>query len=610
MRWKGLIFILVVVAIVIVLGFIFSDKWIEKRLEAAGTAAVGAKVEIDNFDISFTKMYLKWDSLQVADPKDTWKNIITTGKTGIDLEFLPLLRKKYIIENIQLINVKSGTERTTDGKVEKKTKKKSDKPSVFAKTIEHLESEIKLAPAWNLSGYKKNVNVDSVLNLLEIKSPDKIDSLKNSFGEKYQKWDDTLTDSDWDTKLDKIEIDVKSLENADTKSVTGLTTALKTVQTIRADIDSTKSRLARTRNGFASDFISSKQQLLLVDDWITDDYSRALDKAKLPDLSKQNIGMFVFGDQIVKNVNKALSGIAKLRYYSNKFKSDKPKKEKPPRLKGQTIYFPQKNARPKFWVKKIELAGSTKKGLILSGLVENLVSDQRIIGSPTTIKIEGSRVDGAELGITGILEYMTDVPREQFNLKLNGMPLQNMDLINSDYLPHKILKGDGRLVGSIISSGETLLSNVNFKSTGLEFEFKESGNEDNFVKENLTRILKNTNSVDFNADINSFKDNMKFSINSNLDDLFLKQVRSLISGQVSEAQEKIKKEINNRVGAQKKELDDLANNKQSELEDKLTSYQNRIDKELEKIEKKKTEFEARIEEEKGKVGNKIKGLFP
>ena len=52
MRWKGFIFIGVVVGIVFLLGLVFTDQWVENRLEDIGSAAVGAKVDIDDLDIA------------------------------------------------------------------------------------------------------------------------------------------------------------------------------------------------------------------------------------------------------------------------------------------------------------------------------------------------------------------------------------------------------------------------------------------------------------------------------------------------------------------------------------------------------------------------------
>ena len=148
MRWKGIIFLLILIGIVIALSYLLTDRWLEKRFENAGTAIVGAKVEINNLDFSLIGLHMRWDSLQVTNPKNTMKNIFTTGRTDFDLELMPLLKKKFIVENIQMIHVTSGTDRTTDGKVKKKIKKKESKPNFITKTINRLEADVAAAPAW------------------------------------------------------------------------------------------------------------------------------------------------------------------------------------------------------------------------------------------------------------------------------------------------------------------------------------------------------------------------------------------------------------------------------------------------------------------------------
>ncbi|MEJ2054114.1 MAG: hypothetical protein P8X42_09365, partial [Calditrichaceae bacterium] len=63
-RWKGIIFIIVLVLIFVVLSFIFTDRWLEGKLEDTGSAIVGAKVEIDNLDVSLLSLEIGWDRLQ------------------------------------------------------------------------------------------------------------------------------------------------------------------------------------------------------------------------------------------------------------------------------------------------------------------------------------------------------------------------------------------------------------------------------------------------------------------------------------------------------------------------------------------------------------------
>ena len=118
MRTKGIIFLLVLFGLFLLLFLLLSDRWLERRMESAGSALIGAKVEFDGVDFSFIKLHMKWDSLRVTNPENTWKNIIETQKAEFDLDLLPLFSKKYIIENLEVQGIRFNTARKTDGKLE------------------------------------------------------------------------------------------------------------------------------------------------------------------------------------------------------------------------------------------------------------------------------------------------------------------------------------------------------------------------------------------------------------------------------------------------------------------------------------------------------------
>ena len=60
MRWKGIIFLGVLTALILVLSILFMDDWLENKIESAGTLLNGAKVEIDNLEISLTELYAQF----------------------------------------------------------------------------------------------------------------------------------------------------------------------------------------------------------------------------------------------------------------------------------------------------------------------------------------------------------------------------------------------------------------------------------------------------------------------------------------------------------------------------------------------------------------------
>ncbi|MCK4746820.1 MAG: hypothetical protein KAT15_07295, partial [Bacteroidales bacterium] len=68
MRWKGLITLLILLALGTLISRLFLNGWMEKGLEMAGEAVVGTKVEVDNFRFSLKDLSAGWDRLQITDP--------------------------------------------------------------------------------------------------------------------------------------------------------------------------------------------------------------------------------------------------------------------------------------------------------------------------------------------------------------------------------------------------------------------------------------------------------------------------------------------------------------------------------------------------------------
>ncbi|MBN1465997.1 TIGR03545 family protein, partial [candidate division KSB1 bacterium] len=444
MRWKGILLLVILIGIAVALSFLLTDRWLEKQFESVGAAIVGAKVEIDDFDFSIFGLHMRWDSLQVTNPNNTMKNIITSGRTDFDLELAPLLQKKFIVENIQMTNVTSGTDRTTDGKIEKKVKTKSE-PNILTKTIDRLQADVAAAPAWQLDELSQKVNVDSILKFLNITSPAKIDSLQNDLRATYGHWDSTFAAVRWEQDFRYLESRVRAINPAELHTLDGLQSAYTTLTQVSDKVDSLETFVTETRQDLTDDLGATTTKIGMVDDWIKDDYQNALQQAKLPSINKESIARFIFGDKVVGQATEILSLVNTIRSYSEKFKSDKPKKEKPPRFKGQTIYFVKQRSLPSFWIKNIELSGHTTRGLQIGGQLQHLVSNQKIINEATNFNIQGRRGDGANLSFLGEFNYLTETPAEKFSLNMGGMALRDVKLSNSPLLPNALEKGTGDL---------------------------------------------------------------------------------------------------------------------------------------------------------------------
>ncbi|MBN1482914.1 TIGR03545 family protein [candidate division KSB1 bacterium] len=616
MRWKGLIFLAVLIGIVVALGLLLTDKWLEKRLESVGTAIVGAKVEIDRLDFSIFGLHMRWDSLQVTNPKNTMKNMLTTGRTNFDLEFAPLLKKKVIIDNIEMTNVTSGTERTTDGKVEKKVRKKERKPNFITKTIDRLEADVAAAPAWQLDDLSKKVNVDSILKFLNITSPQKIDSLQKNLAITYNYWDSTFAVVDWENDLTYFKSRVTAINPGQLQTLDGLQSAYTTLNQIDDKVDSLETFVTDARSKLTTDLNETKTRIGQVDDWIKNDYKNALAQAKLPTINKENIAQFIFGAKVVAQATQILGTVNTVRDYAEKFKSDKPKKEKPPRLKGQTIYFTRQQSLPNFWIKNINLSGHTTRGLQIGGELKHLVSNQTLIGEPTTFDIKGERGDGANLNFYGEFNYLGESPVEKFALNMGAMPLNNVKLSDSPLLPNKIEKGLGDLKASLHVGGESLNSEVSFVANKLNFDFGENPSE-KLVDKTVRKILSSASTVDLDVSLKSSDERTVLGLDSNLDELFARELQKIVGEELQAARDKIEAEVQKQVTKYKNEFDTYVARQTESLEAQMKKYEDLLNEQKALIETKKKELEARIEEEKQKAQKgieeeakkRLKGLF-
>ncbi len=603
MRKKGIIFLFVLFAIFIALFLIFTDQWLENQMEAIGSSVVGAKVEFEGVDFSFANLNMKWNRLQVTDPKDTWHNLFETGKTEFDMALEPLLSKKFVIDNIQLDSLKFNSKRETDGKLPEQPQKKSKVVQFIQEKIEQETSDM---PVFNMNRYTKKVNVDSLWTMVELKSPQKIDSLKENYQNSFVKWEeriDNLPDKD---KINQLQKQIESIKIDQIKTVNEFQSALTTANGVYSEIDSISKNFQNIKQNFQDDMQQIKANKNLVTNWADQDYRRVLNLAQIPDISVKNVAKLLFGNRVLRKLQEVTGYVGTARYYMSKVKSGKPEKKSPPRLEGQDIRFGSKKSLPKFWVKNLSLNGEILNGLNISGIVNDIVSDQKKIDKATEFKVGGTRRDKTSLNLTGTFNYTGDEPSEVFKLSLQQIPLTNMNLTDVPLLPSRIAQGKGTIFAEMNFEGDEFLADVKFNANHVQFAFNENTNQMNpRIAEFSRSIAQSINSIDFQATAKKVGKDLNFSIKSNLDNLIAGRVKQLISGEIEKARQELDQRVRQEVAKYGEQLQQLIVQKQKELTAQLKSFEETLKKNRSEIEKKRAEIEKRLEAEKKKLEKKL-----
>lgn len=620
MRWKGLILIVVIIILIGVISIFFMDKWIESALEKTGQAITGARVEIDGLDFSLLHLSIEWRRMQVTDPEHTMQNIIETGRTAFRMNPAALLRKRIVIQEMALENLRSGTARAYDGKLPKKIKKAKpkSKPGEFDKVRNKMASEIDQLPVmqFNPDQWKQKLNLDSLIVLADLTLPGHLDSAKTEIIKTAAGWEHFFNTFQPDADLEKIKNDFKDLDPQSINSVQELTSTIRRVQDAQKTLKSIQDTVKTRHQMINSDFKSISGYTKQADDWYQSDYQSILKKAKLPDLSVRNIGMMLFGSTVVHRLDRYLGYVETIRKYMPK-KSDQPKKEKPIRGKGQNIYFPDQYYYPTFLIERIGLSGKTgssemQPGLQLIGSAAGINNQPWIYGKPTEIKLNGVDESQRTLNLIASLDHTTDVVEDHFEIVMTSISLNNVQIVNSQYLPSTISRGKANVRLTANFHEDNFNISMAVLAHQLQFDFPDKMSDNRFVGI-VQDVISSMNTLTLNAQLVQIDDQTRFKMNSNLDDRVSQELQRLGSKALADAQNKVRSRLNAIRDQKLGEVNAVYAEKEKEIVGKIEYYEEKVEEQrllLEaKVEQLLAKLETRKKQEENKAKQKAKNLL-
>ncbi len=600
MRIKGLIFVAVVAALVFLGSWISIDSYIESEIEYQASIANGAVVEIDGFELSLVDLKIRWDRLQIANPENTWENSFETGEAELDFLFWPTLWERVIIEDIIFKDFRLDSERETDGYFEIPVNEDGEEaePGFIAGVIGDVTSEVSANAENEFLDIKADVNVDSLLAKLNLQAPEKIDSLKNGLEQKYSKWDSTLNNTDINQEIAGIKETIEAIDVKNLKQVDKALAAIQNVQKLTKQVDSLKNKAQTIRNEFQEDFGDVRFSVGRIDNWIKNDYDRALKLAKLPTIDAQNIAQTLFGQELFSEYAGYLEYVAIAREYSSKLSGGEDE-EKIERYEGKDYKFSDKYEWPSLWIQNIDLSGETKTAIQLAGKVTNISSDQSKTKEPIIFDLGGQDDANRSMKLTGEFNYLEEDPRESIRFEYAGFGLAGTKLSPSELLPYELAEGTGEIAAEVNIIDRRIDSEIQYQNKGLKFDFGENPSNGR-VQQLIRDAVSSADQINVTALVDNVDGPLKIRIRSNIDNLFVDALKSTVSREVEQARARIENEVQQRIGDRKEELLAFKNEKEAEIRQEYDKLEAKVNEQLQIIEQKKEELEKRkkeIEEE-------------
>jgi uncharacterized protein (TIGR03546 family) len=115
-RKGGVIVAVVFLVIILAVEFIFAAPIVRSVLISQMEQANGATVDIDKVDLSLFQGHCILKGIQVCDPDHLNRNLVSVSETRIDFGVGDLLRKRFVIDEIGVIDAAADTDRATPGR--------------------------------------------------------------------------------------------------------------------------------------------------------------------------------------------------------------------------------------------------------------------------------------------------------------------------------------------------------------------------------------------------------------------------------------------------------------------------------------------------------------
>jgi uncharacterized protein (TIGR03545 family) len=634
MRWKFVVPALLLFGAIIAFNLLFLDGIIKRIIISTGQATFGAKVEIDALKTRFSDLSIDIRGLRVADRNDAWRNQFEAGDIRFALKPLPLLSKKFIIEDMAVEGVRWGTKRTTSGALPRhtaariaKANEKQDKNSLTAKLSGKIQEKGKAAvnalpgieSIRSAEANLKNLSVEKAVKIADLRSISEMDTARKDVQKKYGDYQTRLANLKVDEKANNAVAAVNDAVNLRVNGIQDIEPARKKIDNLnrsREELQRTLSDMQNLRDQVNADLGNQQAVVGKINDLKNGDYQNIAAKLKIPSLSFGNVSRFVFGPVWIDRVDTVV-------YYMHLARKYMPKKEKKndvvirPRMKGVDVSFPRENVPPDFLIQRMTLSGTTggpgKEGeaLDFQGVVTDITSDPVLLGRPLRFTINGAKA-GRKLDIRGVLDHTGDVATDSLAIAFNGLTAGDLKIPQSDYLP-SFENGVGNVVSQFVLKGDNLDCSVGMTLGGLSFNANKPGQNEE-AGNILASLWQGVSSIDVKARMYGAPDALQMTVTSNIDSLLSGRLQNLYGAQVAELQNRVKAEVDRLTADKQKELlAEYASRHDAltkEFDGKQKELQDRIDAAKAQVTQKENEIKNQAGNElKNKATEQLKNLF-
>jgi uncharacterized protein (TIGR03545 family) len=626
LRWEALLPALLFFGLIYIYGYFFLDSQLKWAIEKVGYQIQGSEVNVGSLKTSFWNASMEIQNIQVTDAEVPSRNSIQIGSIRYQMSWDALLRARILIKEAAVEQISFHTARKSIGKVkppepippetspedsEKKLSAVKEQANKVAQTA--LQTVKKENPESIFQDLGTAFQGDQLKNQLEqlkdeLPSKKMVEEFQVFLKDREKYWNEKSKTLPNDKDIKDFQKDFSLIKLKDFKSPQEVQESVQKFQELAKRSDQKIKSLQAASSEFDADWKSIESKYKAIDAQVKVDIQTLEKKLRLPQIDGKKIVQALFHQY----ADKYLQQIQHYQQLAQKYlppgllKKDPQAKEeeiKPhPRAKGISYEFGRPNSYPMFWIQRIGI--SSKAGVSpgagdIAGEILNITSNQKLIGKPTELKIQGGFPDAGLLGlrIQSIFDGRKEKSLVRLDLKIDQLKMESKDLISSSDISIKMAKAvnkiDGHLQLQDLKEVELDVKNL-FQQASFEVTAKNDQ-----LQEILRHSFSQLPSITLDAEGKGNFPNISLNMNSNFGPEIQKQVEKEISSKVAEAKKKLDQYVQDQVGTQKAKVE-------QQVAELKKHFQGDLDKTQNQLNQQKTQSEGKVDQAKKDAEKKAK----
>jgi len=598
-RWKALIPLSVLLVAITLVTILFKDVALRRGVEAAGTAAVGARVDLARAHLGILDGNVTLNGLAVTDPSKPMTNLFEAEALVFDVGILPALEGKVVIDTIAARGLRFGTARKTSGAIPQPENPAPEEPSAVRKVVDDWMAGVKVPPL-ELSTLTQAVNVaaisaDSLATLrAAVAARDFADTTRTRFTNGLRALDPRPT-------VDSAEALANRLKNANlrTLGLAGARQAATDVRRTLRDLEALNTKLKAFEAGTKSDVDSLGDRVADIGRARTADYAYARGLLRLPTFEVPAIGPQLFSGLISEKVGEVMYWVNMAeRYVPPGMRRQMRPGPRRVRASGTDVLFPKENVYPDFLARLAELSlaigGEGASAGEYEARIVGATTQPAVYGSPTRFLVSraAGRVGPRDARVSGSLDHRGEPVRDSLTARLTGFPLPRMPLAG---LGASVDLGDGTSELQLARTGDRLGGSWVWRSSHVTWmrdsaaASRASTPAMRLVEDGLWRALARIDSVEIEARFTGSLTRPELAVRTNIADAVAGALKAQLGEEVRRAEAQVRARVDELVDATAREARAKADEVKAQAEQ-------RIAEERTKLEAQKTALEARLRE--------------